>query len=69
MKKSIFFLILTFLFSTHPLTAQEVGEAAVASTETASSNQWKNWVFASSALVAVVIGVVIVSLNPGSTSH
>jgi|GEM_PF-2665837 len=70
MKRTKFFLLLVFFFSIQDISAQDtIGEAAVASQKTSSSNEWQNWVFASSALVAAAVGVVIVSLNSGSTSH
>lgn len=69
MKKQTAFFILTLFFCTQNLSAQDVGAGAVASRETGSSNTWKNWVFASTALISVVIGVVVISLNPGSNSH
>ena len=65
MKKRVFFLILTM----QHLSAQDVGTAAAVSSETSSSNHWQNWVFASSALLSAALGVVVVALNPGSTSH
>jgi hypothetical protein len=62
-------LICSLLFFIHPLPAQEAGDAAAASAEMGSSNNWQSWVFASSALISAAIGVIIVSVNPGSTSH
>ena len=69
MKKSTILLVLIALLSTQILVAQDVGAGAVVASQTSSSNNWQNWVFASSALISAAIGIVIVSLNPGSTSH
>ncbi|HSX38816.1 MAG TPA: hypothetical protein VLE95_08355 [Chlamydiales bacterium] len=52
------------------LNAQETGTAASMSAEMAQDDSnWQNWVFASSALVTATIGVIIISLNSGTTSH
>jgi hypothetical protein len=50
-------------------TIQEMEQvpAALASTRAANSSEWQNWVFAGTAAVAFTIGVLIISLNPGST--
>jgi hypothetical protein len=73
MKKRANLLILLFLFSLQHLNGEElsqtVGSASVDATDKSSSGEWKNWVFASTALVALTVGVVLVSLNPGSNAH
>lgn len=69
MKKQMILLFSILLFSTQTLIAQDVGEGATAAVQTSSSNNWQSWVFATSALICAAIGVVVVSLNPGSTSH
>jgi hypothetical protein len=69
MKKTIILTLITLLLSSQNLSAQDLGAASAESLQTGSSNQWKGWVFASTALVSAAIGVVVVSLNPGSTSH
>jgi hypothetical protein len=50
-------------------TRSETGAAAAASAESTLKNNWQNWVFAGSALLTVTAGVVIISLNAGTTSH
>ncbi|MBM3184178.1 MAG: hypothetical protein FJZ64_02605 [Chlamydiae bacterium] len=50
-------------------TAQETGEAAAIAAETTKESNWQNWVFAGSALVTATIGVVIISVSSGTTSH
>lgn len=43
--------------------------ASAASTKAAqSSGEWKNWVFAGSAAVVFTIGVLVVTLNTGTTA-
>lgn len=69
MKHRALFLTLALFTITQHLNAQDVGTAATVSSETSSSNKWQNWVFASTALISATIGVVVVALNPGSTSH
>lgn len=69
MKKRVLFLTIALLATTQHLSAQDVGTSATVSSETSSSNNWQNWVFASTALISATIGVIVVALNPGSTSH
>jgi hypothetical protein len=69
MKKVFFFTVFLF-FSMSRLYAEETGEGAAAASASASSrSNWQNWVFAGSALVTVVVGVVIVSTNTGTFGH
>ncbi len=54
-----------------PVVEVPVAEASTASTQAAtaqSENHWQNWVFAASALVTVTVGVLIISLNKGTTN-
>lgn len=69
MKVIRMFLVGFLLLGSQSISAEETGEAAVASVETVKDSQWQNWVFATSALITLTVGVVIVSLNPGSTAH
>ncbi len=67
-------LCCALLLSVSSLSAQDtaVEESDTSTTDMASesrSSTWQNWVFASSALVTAVIGVVIISLNTGTTSN
>lgn len=50
---------------------EEVTTATVAPIlkEPETPSTWQNWVFAASALVTAVIGVVIISTNTGTYSH
>lgn len=67
MKKCLFLFALFVM--TSELCAQETGAAAADSAQATQSSNWQNWVFASSALVTATVGVVIISLNSGTTSH
>jgi hypothetical protein len=68
MKKPIFILLILLTIS-HPVFSEEMGSASTESVETSSSSSnWQCWVFATSALLTAALGVVIVSLNPGSSS-
>ncbi len=62
-------LALAIYSTTSGLIAQETGAAAGDSIQAAQSSNWQNWVFAGSALVTATVGVVIISLNSGTTSH
>ena len=80
--RRLFFLL---LFSTLQLCAQQelgnaaaeteetsqssTGTAAAEAVDTSQNSNWQNWVFAGSALVTATIGVVIISLTSGTTSH
>jgi hypothetical protein len=64
-----FFFLLTLISMTFKVYGEDTGSAAAISAETAQESNWKNWVFAASALVTAAIGVVIISLNTGNTSH
>ena len=68
-KKQTTLLFSILLLSTQTLIAQDIGSGAARASQTSSSNNWQSWVFATSALISAAIGVVVVSLNPGSTSH
>lgn len=50
-------------------TDVETGSAAAAATRTAKSNALQNWIFAAGAIVAAVIGIVIVSFSEGAPAH
>jgi hypothetical protein len=50
-------------------TNPQPGAASVSSAEASRKVVWQNWVFAGSALATVTAGVVIISLNSGTTSH
>lgn len=47
----------------------QTGAASASSAEAGQRAVWQNWVFAGSALATVTAGVVIISLNSGTTSH
>lgn len=66
--KKLSFLTIFFLCSVSGLWAQETGAAAASSAQATTGN-WQNWVFAGSALVTAVVGVVIISTNTGSFGH
>ncbi len=66
--KKVSFLTIFFLFANLGLSAQETGCGAACGTQT-STGDWQNWVFAGSALVAVIVGVVIISTNTGHFGH
>ncbi len=66
MKHRFFFASLLLLAL--PLQAQETG-AAAASARNASTSQWQNWVFASSAMVTAAAGIVLLALDNGSPVH
>ncbi|HLB53263.1 MAG TPA: hypothetical protein VJK48_06130 [Chlamydiales bacterium] len=68
--RKISFPVTLFLFFCFSLSAQEeVGAASMEAVEASSSSTWKNWVFAGSALVTAVVGVVIISTNTGTYNH
>ncbi len=67
MKKCLY--LFTLIATMSGLFAQETGAAAADSAEATKSSNWQNWVFAGSALVSATVGVVIISLNSGTTSH
>lgn len=67
MKRVLF--IFSLIVTMSELYAQETGAAAASSAEATQNSNWQNWVFAGSALVTATVGVVIISLNSGTTSH
>jgi len=75
MKKALVLALLFAIFNLHAeeeesiSTVEDTGFVAASAVEVSKSSNWQNWVFASSALVTVVVGVVIISLNSGTTSH
>ena len=59
-------LILFTLIMASSAMAQE-GGAAVNSRNMGKNNEWQNWIFAASAMVAAAAGVLIVSMDQGSS--
>ena len=59
------FLFLTIFACLPQFYGEETGEAPP---EIVQESNWRNWVFAASALVTATIGVVIISLNRGNTT-
>jgi hypothetical protein len=57
--------IAIFMLVFRLIGAQETGSTAVASTEIAQSNDWKNWTFVAIALVAAASAVYVISLDTG----
>ena len=50
----------------------QTGDASAQSTNTASGNQWQNWIFAAGALIVAGGGLIAVAVDSGdkvSTSH
>ena len=63
-----FFLILALLAQLPTCYGEESEEVVEAPPpEVVQESNWRNWVFAASALVTATIGVVIISLNTGNT--
>lgn len=69
MKNLTALLTMTTLLSTGVLQAQTTGETAVATAQTATSNQWQNWTFAATALITATAGIIAVSLDNGTAAH
>ena len=63
MKKTLFLLVLTTL-----VYAQDTGSAASSATA-ASTSQWQNWVFTSTAIVTASAGVLLLAFDNGSTAN
>lgn len=63
--------MLALIQTTLPLQAQNMGEAAAASSEYATNSNWQNWAFAGSAIATITAGVIAISVGTGegSTSH
>jgi hypothetical protein len=69
MFKKFSLLILLLCAHTSNLYSDDVGVAACEASDDATSSDWRNWIFAGSALVTFVLGVVIISTNTGTFSH
>lgn len=69
--RAVHYLTLIVCAFGHCLAADETEVTAIApiAEEPQTPSTWQNWVFAASALVTAVIGVVIISTNTGSYSH
>jgi hypothetical protein len=50
-------------------SAAETGQAAAQSTQSGRSGYMQNWIFAGAALAALVVGVVVVSLESGHEAN
>ncbi len=68
MKNLTALLTMTTLLSTGVLQAQTTGETAVATAQTATSNQWQNWTFAASAMATAAGAIFVVSMHNGNAS-
>jgi hypothetical protein len=64
MKKVLFLLAVC-----SSLFAQEPGSGSTKSAQSASSNDWVDWVFAGSAAITITAGVLAVSLNTGESAQ
>ncbi|MBI3900601.1 MAG: hypothetical protein HY324_00460 [Chlamydiia bacterium] len=69
MKKVLFQAALLFFPLSSLFPQEELGSASMEAVSTSSSNAWRNWIFAGSALVIAVVGVVIISTNTGTYNH
>ena len=59
-------LLLAMLLTMMNLQAQTTGEAAVATTKTATSTNSQNWTFAAIALVTAAGAIFVISMDNGS---
>ncbi len=64
-----FALLLSMSVSAQDVAVEESDTSTTDAVSEGRGSSWQNWVFASSALVTAVIGVVIISLNTGTTNN
>lgn len=71
MNRLIAFFLTTALLTAPSLFAQDedLGAAAIASTDVVKTSEWQNWAFAGTFLVTATAGVLAASLDNGSTAH
>jgi len=62
-------IVLALALITTSLSAQSTGEGATASAKAAKDYTMQNWIFAGGAAIAAAIGITIVMLSQGASSH
>lgn len=72
MKKTICYLILTFLILSLPIHSEEpkeIGKASVEAVKTAKRKNWTNWAIAIVAIVGTAVGLTVIATHQGSHAH